>query len=512
MPNIIDKVISAVSPAAGLKRQIARRRMELLAEYGGGRRDRANESWSPRGQSADTAIINSLGIRLARSRDLTQTTASGAAALRAFKRRVVGRGISPVPVVRIDGKELSDFNEKAAELFYDWANDASAVDIEGRKTFWEVQRLIACDLFAAGEHMIVKRIYRRNDGLPGFQLQCFEPEQLDTTMTSFNGNEVRHGIELNEYGAAIAYHFATKHPFDTMGFSTSLRSVRIEASRVYHIFDVERVRQSHGVPRPAPVMSRIRGMEAYDDATLQAARMEACIGLKITSANGGSEDIPGLVNPTGSDGTDADGNREVNFQPGMVFQGQPGETIDLLDPKRPGGQYAMYMESQQRAIGAGVGLGFGQLTMDFTKGTYSGQRQEMLEVNTETDVCQDIIISKFCDPFWRDFVTVCVLGGLLDVPDFFASPRVYTRVEWNGPPRPWIDPRNEAEAAIALIDKGLNSRTRVLNEMGHTVRGTFQQLANEQAIANEMGIKIGSEGEASAKPVGKSETPQDQAA
>jgi len=249
------------------------------------------------------------------------------------------------------------------------------------------------------------------------------------------------------------------------------------------------VRQTHGVSRFAAAMRKLRDSQRTDEANLMAMLMEACIGLSIERASG-TPATGGLANPIGEDGTDGDGNREVNWQPGMVHEAAPGEKVTFLNPNRPGGQYAPFMESQIRAVGAATGLGYGQVSLDYTKGVYSGQRQEMVETFGEFDILQQIIIEQLCGPIWRRFISLAVMEGRLNAPDFFANPSRYYACDWMGPERPWIDPLKEIQAIKEEIALGLNTRKRVLNAKGMGLRSTFAQLKAEEELADENGIDV----------------------
>lgn len=490
---LIDRMIAPLSPKWAAKRQLARIQLDALSTYSAGERNRGTTDWNPKNQSADASLSMGRELMLARAREACENNPYAASIRAATERHVVGTGLSPIPTARkLDGSEDVAFNESAALAFDDWADDHLVCDAEQRQSFWDLQRMAAGEGKEAGEHFWVVS-YRRIPGQVGLMIQAFEPEQLDLTRTQAdNGNEIRGGIEVNSYGAAVAYHFLRAHPHDN-GFSSlvprsSLGGVRIEAARVFHYFDQKRVRQTHGVTGLHAVLGRLRAANAYEEATLMQQRLQACIGLLINrTANVGPG---GLNNPMGQDGRDGDGNREVNFQPGMVFEGNNGETVTPFAPMGAPGTYDPFMNRQLHAIGAGASVGYGQVSMDWTRGTYSGQRQELLELYAEIDVQQQRLVAKLCDPVYRLFIAFAVLEGVLIAPDFAQRFRNYTRAEWQGPERQWVDPQKEVNAIETEIALGINTRTRVLNRKGHRLRPTFAQLGEEKRLAEEAGIDV----------------------
>lgn len=509
VPNMIGRVIDRAMlqplfPGWALKREAARQRYDLLCSFAAGKRDRTTADFNPKPKSADAALIPSRELMNSRARQLALDSAHGAAVRRAFERHVVGTGISPAPIVKNrEGELMEEFNTAALNLFNDWASAPEACDFLGRQSWWARQRMAIGEAVEVGEHFIHRAVRQSPDpALPGLVLQSFEPEQLDTSISTYRqtGNEVRAGIEIDRDGRIIAYHFRRDHPYDighsfprgiTGGRAAGELTIRILADRIDHLFDQRRVRQSHGITRYHAAINRLRDHGFYDEATLMAARMEACIGvLESLKEDDGASQLAGLGGATTDDGEDAHGNAEINFQPGMFYQGR-GELKPFV-PTRPGNQYGPFTEQQLRAIGAATGLGYGQVSMDFTKGTYSGQRQELLEMYAETDVLQLQMIEMTCEPVWRDFIRVSVLSGLLpvSVAEFKASPRRFCKADWRGPARQWIDPEKEARAAEAEIALGLNSRKRILNAKGTTPREVFSELGEENRLAQQESIDV----------------------
>src|SRR5690606_4356915 len=156
-----------------------------------------------------------------------------------------------------------------------------------------------------------------------------EPEQLAVDKyVSDNGNEIRHGIEIDKYGAPVNYWIhTTGHPLESFHVEPP---VAIPADRVLHFARQNRVRQTHGVTRLAPGLKKSRHLGMYEESTLVRARLEACIGAVITSQIDGDGNLVelGVRSPDaiGDDNTqDAAGNFEWSFEPGMNPQLPPGK-------------------------------------------------------------------------------------------------------------------------------------------------------------------------------------------
>lgn len=489
--TLIDRAIATVAPGWGLSRLAAREQLRMLSTYAAASKSRVHGDWNPKSTSADRAIVPDMATINARARAMCNDTPHGAAIKRAFPRKVVGRGITPMPIARDDnGRELTDFNNRVLEWWRRWSKDKNACDVERKKTLAGFQRLAVREAVLVGHHMIAwsyvpdPRGPKDPGSLPGLRLTSIEPEQLDTTSlrNHENGNEIRAGIEIDEFTAPVAFHFHRRHPQDAL-FRRE-EPVRIEAERIWHIFDQDRVQQTHGASQLSPSLIKLRNTEEYDQTQLWAARMEACIGL-IRKRKRSSGDLASAPDK-GEDYAD-----QISFSPGMVAETWGDDELQPFMPTRPGGQYDPFILRQLMAIAAGSGLSYGQITRDFTRGTYSGQRQEMLEDHAEFDWYEELQIDHFLTPCWRQFVTVLAMEGRLDgvAPDFFENPERYMAVEWQGPPRPWIDPLKEVTAATTALLWRLTSRKRLLNQQGQTLRETAEQIRDEGDLFDDLNLK-----------------------
>ena len=175
------------------------------------------------------------------------------------------------------------------------------------------------------------------------------------------------GIEFDALGRRRAYWLYPTHPGDGRG---ALVSHRVPADRVLHLFERLRPGQVRGVPWFAPVMLKLRDLDAYDEAELVRKKIEACFAAFVT----GVQDEETL----GKARTEADGSRIETFEPGMIEYLEPGRDVKFAAPSASGG-YAEYMRMQLHAIAAGVGLTYELLTGDLSQVNYSSIRAGLIE-------------------------------------------------------------------------------------------------------------------------------------
>ena len=429
------------------KRDAVKHRRKMLSVHKAAEKNRFTQDWTAPYTSADSAIVPDLKLLNARARQVVRDDAWGKAIVRAFRRNVVGTGITP----SIDDKPY-------ASAWRRWAETPRLIDMEKRRTFVGIQDWAISELAAVGEAFVVRWITGRGRNRR-LTLQCFEFEQLDEYkyLEHDTGNEVRHGIEVDENGAPVAYHFYKHHPHDIRGLARPapimLESMRVPASMVCHIYDPERVRQTHGISRMRPVLRKIRDLSEYDAAQLRVARAEAGIGLLVK----GDEN-----------------DEELSLDGLNVAYLNHDEEVTQFTPSRPGGEYDPFVRAQIKAIAAGVGLSYEQVARDFSGGNFSSQRQGSIEDRREFEALQSHIVTQLCDPVHDDWTMVWAMQNPEASGGFFLRGEP-ERVDWQGQGWDWVDPEAQGKAIERKYRLGLTSRTIEANRLGLTVEQLDEQ-------------------------------------
>ncbi len=499
----LDRFISVIAPKWAADRTAARFRIEhidhrraLATTYAAAERNRLSFDWGAKPTSADSALTGDFDTINARARAAVRDDWAANSTVSAYRRHVIGTGITCRSAARDPqtGEAFDDFNKAADVIWNRWCR-AKWCDIERRKSFVEIQGMIASEFATVGQGFVIIHADDSRDAIPGTMLQVFEPEMLDMIrhQNPDNGNFIRHGVEIDTYGAPVAYWvYVNHHPLDSsMIGNFSLQSTRIPADRVCHVMRQDRPRQTFGVSRLSPILKKLQHLKMYDEYQMVAARMEACYGgaieqdPNIAPANWGTDRAPG------DSATDANGNTYLEFEPGMFKRLAPGEKVSWHDPKRPGELYAPFVKAQTNHIAAGVGLDSPTITRDFSGNTFSGQRQGMLERDYETDPLQWLIVDMLCCPVRDDVITSAVMQGILKAPGMFQKPELmeaYLCASWRPQAKPWIDPANQAAAAQTMLNMRLANLRNLYNEQGEDYVEELKQFADEQDYMDSLGI------------------------
>ena len=249
----------------------------------------------------------------------------------------------------------------------------------------------------------------------GFALQLLEIDMLDVYYNVPNcgrdqgtpGNEIRMGVELNQWKEPIAYHLWTRHPGD-YNSAAGFKRERIPASEIVHLFMPDRVMQTIGTPWITSAMLRLNMLNGYEEAELVAARTAACKGGYITKEK--PEQYTG-------DDVDSEGNQVEEMEPGVVRELDPGENFIEHDPKHPNTAYPAYIKQVLRGAAAGMAVNYNTLANDLEGVNYSSLRAGTLEDREEWMMIQEWFAEDLCDEVFKDWLPMAILSDQVKLPD-----------------------------------------------------------------------------------------------
>ena len=87
---------------------------------------------------------------------------------------------------------------------------------------------------------------------------------------------MRLGVEVDDFGRAVAYWIRKRHPGDIRTHASALDHYeRVPAGEVFHLRTIERWPQTRGVPWMHTVLRKLDSIDQYSGAELQAAQADA---------------------------------------------------------------------------------------------------------------------------------------------------------------------------------------------------------------------------------------------
>lgn len=426
------------------------------------------------GLSADDEIRGNAKLLRTRARDLARNNPFVRKYLGLLTANVIGANgflLSARTRDAATGKLNEALNDEHEDAWRRWA--AGAVDTTGRLTLVDLEGLLIRTVARDGEAFV--RMWRNFPGNDfGFALEVIDPDLVDDgfNRAPVDGlNEVSMGVELDEFGRPVAYH--VKKRADSIGVPR--QRMVVPAEDMIHLYLVERPGQNRGVSWLASVITDLKMLAGYFEAELVAARAASAKMGFWQRKDGATVDAP-------------DGDFTLDANPGVIDFGPEGYEFAQWDPQHPTTAFPEFTGAILRSISAGLRVAYASLTGDLREANYGSQRGGLLEERDFYRETQGWFAAAFLRRVHPEWLEVAMLKKRVALPGLDPTP--YLDVAWTGRGFDWIDPKNDAEARVLMINNGLASRTSTLRERGEDPDEIFEELAAERERAAELGVDL----------------------
>lgn len=450
--NLLDRIIAAIAPAAGLRRARIRSR---AANYAAGRHRLGQKYWRANPTGPNAEIEPSLELLRSRSRQMVRDNPYAARAVSVLVAHQIGTGITA---------RVSD-----ADIQILWDQWAARCDHDGMHDLGGLMALAARTMAEGGEALIrirtISQAEARRRGLPvPVTLQVMEGDMLPLSTTYLpRPFRIENGVEFAPDGTRAAYHIRREHPGELrrMGETPVEDLERVPASQIIHLFRMTRPGQVRGVPDFAPVLLRMKQLDDYEDATLETAKAQSLLGVFITTPDP-------LETPDGGDAT----RPAFDLYPGMVHNLPAGTEPKFLTPGGAGG-FEPFAMHQLLSIGAGLGVTYDQITGDLRQANYSSLRAGKIEFRRKVEQDQwQLFIPRMCIPIWAAFAEAAT---------FISAGVDGASVQWQPPRFEMIDPGKEIDAAVAAVRSGFETWDQVVSSFGYDPTEQAEEIARANA-------------------------------
>ena len=471
--NPIDKLISIVSPEAAFRRAQFRR---ALASYEAAKPSRLRKTGADNG-SGD-AVVGRAGAELrGYARQLEQNHDIATGVLNVLVNNTVGpHGIATEPQPKTKNGDIhQEFANEILELFKDWHLQP---EVTGEHSWVAAQRLACRTWYRDGElltQLLEGKVAFLDHGTTvPFSIELIEADQL--TFDSDAAKNITQGVERNAWGRPVAYHVFKQHPGDD-SYYYNIQTKSVPASKMLHPKIVSRIRQARGVSVFASVMRRLEDIKDYEESERVAARISAVLAAYIKKGDAGDYSAP--------EGENED--RTFSMSPGMVFDRlRPGEEVGTIQSNRPSSLAAPFINLQNRGVAAGTGASYSSISKNYD-GSYSAQRQELVESYSGYQACAQLFASQFNAPIYRRFLQVAILSGKIKVPSDVDMRTLYD-ADYRAPAMPWIDPDKEAKANERMEQAGYKSAQQIIRDRGQNPNDVRKQIKQWRTMNDEDGL------------------------
>ena len=475
--NPLDELVAFFSPAAALRRAQARR---VLSYY-----EAANPSRLRKGRTApgsgNVAVARAGRNLREQARYFEQNHDLARGVLGDLVLKTVGpNGITCEPQPRTaDGEIHDDFAAQLLELWKEWGKKP---EVTWQHDWPSAQRILARSWFRDGE-VFAQEVVGNVPYLDHGTTVPYSLEMIEADLCPIDYNlapRIVQGIELNAWGRPTGYFVYLTPPGDMVSITSvalASQTKRISADRMLHCKLVDRIRQLRGVSQFATILTRLDDLKDYEESERIAAKVAASMAAVIKKG------MPEMYESSEDPDAEDENVRDLKFRPGMIFDDLlPGESIETIDTKRPNANLLTYRQGQLRGVASGTMTSFSSVAKDYN-GTYSAQRQELVESWAAYATLQAEFTNAIVRPAYETFVATAIASGAVKVPAGVVASSVDDAI-YIGPQMPWIDPESEANASIALEGAVYESAPAIIRRRGGNPTDVIaQQTAWKRKLA-----------------------------
>jgi len=484
-PNLLDRGIAVFAPRYAARRMLAR---SVMACYEGGRSTKRRKK-SRDNSTGERLVVRDAATVRATVRDLERNYDLVEGALSALVRNIIGpNGISiePTPRIGIPGDSYDDIDDDFARVllneFREWARSPEVT----RTLNWVQAQELACRSWLRDGEVFAQLVEGNSPKIRHASAVPLSLELLEADVVPLDYDRdsptIQAGIERNEWGQPLAYWCYKHHPGNGRGFVDGDLK-RVPAERMLHLAVRRRLSGLRGISLFASAIDRLLDIKDYEESERIAARIAARMAWYIKR----DKDMDGWTPPLDDNGQPAE--RDFTLEAGAIFTDTaPGEEIEIINANRPNTALEQFRRAMLRAVSRAIGLSYSTLAGDYD-GTYSAQRQELVEAFEGYRMMTATFVARFVQPIWERFVHLAIASGRVKVPAHINVGTV-AQAMFRGPRMPWIDPLKEAKGLQALHEARVQSVTRSIAERGDRMQDTFEEIARERRLAEELGFSL----------------------
>lgn len=475
-------------------------------------------TWNAHSYSPDRALLPELETLRDRTKDMIRNHGIASGAVQTHLDNIVGAGLllDARPDRRALGlkdderaDEMDDFEDQIESKWDNYSEDLCCyIDASRRSRFSGLLAQGYRSYLTSFEILATSEWIKRRGYPYSTAVQMIDPARLSNPTGAQDNQFLRAGVKLGTMGDPSGYWIASCVGGDYTGALGNMREWKMVPREtpwgrqlVMHIYDNDEPGQSRGKNGIVSVLAKMKMLEKFEQATLQAAILNAMYAATIESsldwasvanAMGGGDPAndPTLAYMANQADFHKEGN--VRYSGVKIPHLMPGEKLELQSPEHPSANFASFEEATLRYIAAGFGLTYEQLSKDYSKTNYSSARAAMLESWQFFNSKQYHVAGKFSSMVYALWFEEAVERGEIvlpsGLPDFYDAKAAWIKADWIGPGRGHIDPLKGANATKVELSMGLTTMSIEAAQRGRRWQSLIDQAAQEERYMRRRGI------------------------
>jgi capsid protein len=426
-------------------------------------RSRQNITSTPQDSRRDLNRM-SRTVLLGKARFLFANNGLTRGAIRDKARYAVGHGLRP------HAQTANKAWNKAAQEY--WENWCKVADVRGKYNFNAMQRLMSIAIDRDGDLGLV--MVKSPNGFP--QVQLVESHRigdpgLDGPLATGDGTSWFDGLLLDKNNQVLAYSVVTQ---DALGVKTK---EDVPASNFIHIFDGERADQFRGITALYHAINTIQDVKEIVDFEKKGVKLHSAIGAVLKTKSNSLEKDWKDGEGDSENGTQANGEK-VKLDLMQILDGGEipiiGErdTLDLTKSDRPSPAFKGFLDWLARDVCCGLGVPV-EFVWDASKLQGTAQRFILEKAQRAFDERQDLLIHAALNRLWFWVISCGIKRGDLEFQEGAWQ------AKWQRPSKITVDAGNDAAAALADVEAGLQTAKEHYGRRGLDWEKERDQKENE---------------------------------
>jgi lambda family phage portal protein len=355
--------------------------------------------------------------------------------------------------------------EKRVAIEKAWGRFTKRCDAEGAGDLTGYLAKAIRTLVISGDaftHMVTR------DGRLELRLISTEQVWRPYTRVLPDGRRIFSGVEVDETGRRIAY-WVIAQQMD-LPWAVYPLPERISADDLLHTFVPAFPGSVRGISWFAPIATRCLELDRLEDAAMARANTAALFTGWITDVDNVSGFATDLI-------PGRDGKPQLSMEPGELRRLPPGCQITFPSNIPDMAGLSDFLKHMLRSIASGGGVPATLLTGDLSDVNYSSARAGLEQFKRAVArLQQSNLVAQLLQPVWERFLTLEILSGRLDAPDFEENPDDYFDVEFRWPAWASLDPGKDADADVTLMNAKLRSRAEIIAARGRDIGDVDREI------------------------------------
>lgn len=316
-------------------------------------------------------------------------------------------------------------------------------------------------------------------------LQLIEADRV--TEDRFNNDpNCIDGITLDAFGNPRSYRILRYHPGGTAAFQNAARDV--EAKHIVHLFREDRPGQHRGVPEITPALPLFANLRRYTLAVVAAAEAAADFaGILYTDA------------PANGEASDVDPMDTIQLERNMLLTMPGGWKMAQLDPKQPATSYGDFKREILNEIARCLNIPYNIAACNSSGYNYASGRLDHQTYYKSIAVERSYVERTLLDRVFARWLREWSLSTGTTVGEGDSRHTWF----WDGSEH--VDPNKEANAQAIRLSSLTTTLAAEYAKQGKDWEVELRQLAREQDLKKELGLKSGHELQYGNQPTHESE-------